>query len=211
MKWILLFVGFIFIIMTFIKPKTEKEAKSLEPYFKHKWKFRIAGVILVLISIGLFVGTETKPKKSDAELFQEFYAEILQKTREFDNLLVPFKEALSKSDLIGAVQIAKNIEPEASQLWLKISSTKVPDFQNKKVKEQVEKGLEYLVSGYRYKKEILEKYIDIAKNPSQLIYKLAEIKDATDKADNLLILAVAEFETVRAQLEISNQTQKERK
>ena len=43
----LLVLGVLFIIGTFLKPKSEKEAENLRVFIEHKKAFRIAGAVLI--------------------------------------------------------------------------------------------------------------------------------------------------------------------
>ena len=75
MKWVMLILGIILILVTIGKPRTEEEAKKLNFYFKHKWKFRIAGIFFILISLILF--TEPKSQKEGYKENTKEEAEIL--------------------------------------------------------------------------------------------------------------------------------------
>jgi hypothetical protein len=56
MGLILLIVGFVLFIGTFVKPKNEADAKNLEIFRQHKWKFRIGGLIVMVIGSALMPG-----------------------------------------------------------------------------------------------------------------------------------------------------------
>jgi hypothetical protein len=68
---------------TFKKPKNEDEAKKLEIFKKHKWKYRIGGFILMSIGSALIVDTsqstveisENNLKKTVASFYNEKYPE----------------------------------------------------------------------------------------------------------------------------------------
>jgi len=60
MGLILLIVGFVLFIGTFVKPKNEADAKNLEIFRQHKWKFRIGGLIVMGIGAALMPGNTTQ-------------------------------------------------------------------------------------------------------------------------------------------------------
>jgi len=53
MGLILFIVGVVLFAGTFAKPKNEADAKKLEMFRKHKWKFRIVGYLLISIGVML--------------------------------------------------------------------------------------------------------------------------------------------------------------
>jgi len=60
MGLILLIVGFVLFIGTFVKPKNEADAKNLEMFRSHKWIFRIGGFIVMGIGSALMTGNTTQ-------------------------------------------------------------------------------------------------------------------------------------------------------
>ncbi|AEF19473.1 MULTISPECIES: hypothetical protein [unclassified Hydrogenobaculum] len=60
MGLILLIVGFVLFIGTFVKPKNEADAKKLEMFRNHKWIFRIGGFIVMVIGSALMTGNTTQ-------------------------------------------------------------------------------------------------------------------------------------------------------
>lgn len=67
MEWILLIVGAILVFITFVKPKTEKEAEDLSHIIKNKWKLRIIGFVLFSIGIMWFSSNVEKDNKTASQ------------------------------------------------------------------------------------------------------------------------------------------------
>jgi len=57
---ILIIAGIIIFLLTFVKPKTESEAKKLEVFRNHKWIFRIGGFIVMSVGAALMPNTTSQ-------------------------------------------------------------------------------------------------------------------------------------------------------
>lgn len=164
------------------------------------FKFFMSCFLLMLF----LVACSESPTLSDPELFKKLYSEIREKTSNFDKTAKPFFDAVERKDMITAIQIAKNIEYPLSQMWLEINNIKTPKFQDKKLKEEVQRAVEDISSAYMYKYETVKKFLELAENPSKLLLKTAEIKDAVDKSLIFLIRGTAKLEEINHRLSKGN-------
>jgi|UniRef100_A0A7C2Z2G2 hypothetical protein len=78
----LLVLGVLFIIGTFLKPKSEKEAENLRVFIEHKKAFRIAGAVLILISLAIVADATNKERASNRqELIRKLAEERMESVR----------------------------------------------------------------------------------------------------------------------------------
>ena len=69
-------LGELIIIGTFLKPKSDKEAENLRVFIEHKKALRIAGAVLILISLAIVAVATNKERASNRlELFRKLAEE----------------------------------------------------------------------------------------------------------------------------------------
>lgn len=204
--------------------------RELLPLPKPKWYLRWWGVTLIIIGtiylvvVGILfitfeqgvhdVKNESKQKVqkapepsklpnqlfSDNQLFNDFYQDFKNKAREFDTTAEPFFTALQNNDWVGATQIAKNTKTILGQQWLAIYNAKIPKFKDKKLEEAVKKAKDEMSTAYLYKHKVVKSFLELVKDPSTMIVRIAEMKEQSEKFQANLIVGAITLEAISLQL-----------
>ncbi|HPL62964.1 MAG TPA: hypothetical protein PK587_04270 [Syntrophales bacterium] len=157
-------------------------------------------VVLSLLSGAflIFCVSCSEPKKPDAELYQDFYNDIIARTTSFDQKYAPFIKSVTTNNEIEAIGIASEIDKDLLQLWGKIERTGVPVLDNKEASSELQRAKDYLSAAYLNKLEVLDEYLKYSKNPS--LFSMATIKRKADKTQAQLLLGLASLLSSGAKL-----------
>jgi len=153
--------------------------------------------ILVLVVIGLgilgnFLPEPPKakpPEKSDKELVKSFYSEMISKTNEADQLYKPFASSLEKSDILGATQVALQIDQPFRSLWGQIDRLDTPDLQNDAAEKKLGEAKKALAGCYLCKTTVVSDFIKFSESPN--MKKMAEIANTARNSQTLLLGGIA--------------------
>lgn len=144
-----------------------------------------------LLLFGISLLTEmfsgpSQPEKSDTELFNAFYSDIIAKTSIIDATYRPFGDALSKGDVFTATKEALKIKHIINSQWNDISTMNVPKLKNADAYKVLAEGKESISHSYMYKAETVTDFIKFSE--SQDMKKLAEL---SNNAEQILPLGIA--------------------
>lgn len=158
------------------------------------WKFYILASFvafgILLWAYGSVVDF-MKPKRSDSDLFKDYYATILVKCALVDDAYRPFGKSLDENDVLATISAAKSVEGDVRQLWTDMNGVNVPDLANKEALLLLKDGHERITYAYMKKLQIIEGYIKFAESPSLSV--AADVKDAGERVTPLIVGGLAKF------------------
>lgn len=170
----------------------------------------LIGGIIAIIIFAYFQSRPTTPKLSDKDLFLNFYQEVLQKTKPIDEAYRPFGKALERGELVRAAQVGVKIKDDLVKHYSRFN-VKAPDLQNDKAEKEMKEGLEFINIAYMHKINILEEYLEFAKNPSTIIAKTAEMQNSGELYQQRLLQGMARIIGAGSELSIDQKDFTEKK
>jgi len=144
---------------------------------------------LFLIGISLLVNMfsgPSQPEKSDTELFNAFYSDIMTKTSIVDATYRPFGDALSKGDVFTATKESLKIKHIINSQWNDIYTMNVPKLKNTDAYKSLTEGKDSISQAYMYKTEMVANFIKFSE--SRDMKSLAEL---SNNAEQILPLGIA--------------------
>jgi hypothetical protein len=133
------------------------------------------------------------PKLSDKELFLQYYQGYMLRLKEFDDLYTPLANA-SKRSLVSAVVVAKNIDYELGQRWLRIEEIKAPPLANQAARKRLDTARSLMCSVAYHQVMVKDALLKYAKDPS--LDNLATMRSHSDDAQINMRLGAGELMAV---------------
>lgn len=161
-----------------------------------------------IIIIGVFVyacSAPSTPKLPDKELFLNFYKEVMSACAPLDNTYRPFADAMGKNRWMEAAQIAKRIKEPMHDGWYNFTLIKVPDLQNVEAKNKLQEGKEALDTSYYHKNKIIEKYLELIKNPDGIIDTGSDIMNSSERVQAAMTNGILSIFSVSIKLGITSE------
>jgi hypothetical protein len=144
--------------------------------------FCALAVTLILI----FAPQTATPKISDHDAFLNFYRVVMAACGPLDSTYKPLSVAMGKQAWLEAAIIAKQIKDPMNQGWYNLTLIKVPDLQNVEAKKELESAKERIDLSYYHKNQIIEKYLELIKNPEGAIDTGSDIIHSAERVKELL-------------------------
>lgn len=133
----------------------------------------LIGAVAFIIIAFLFVSREG----GDKGLFKNFYGDIMKKTKSIDDTFKPFSDAMDQQKWVEAVKIGKASLPAVSKGVSDLEGMKVPDLKDDKVGKDLQEAKKLITEAYRNKVNIINNYLDFARDPKTAAEKELAIKD----------------------------------
>lgn len=128
------------------------------------------------------------PPKTDTELFFDFYNEIMNRMKAFDNKYQIFADIANKGKTMEAIAIAAEIDEGLHKLQSDINGVQMPVLKNQEALTELNKAKNFLSSGYLNKSEAISNFLEHAKHPSP--YTKALMLDKLKKSKQEVFLGM---------------------
>jgi len=142
--------------------------------------------LFVIIIMAMWHSKPDIPKLSDHDAFLNFYRTIMARCAPVDNTYRPFADAMGKGNWMEAAQIAKRIKDPIHDAWYNFSITEVPTLSNKEAQKSLDRGKDDLELCYYNKMKIVEKYLELIKNPSASLDAGSDILNSSERVQSLM-------------------------
>lgn len=130
-------------------------------------------------------------KRTDLELFREYYSKIIGKTSLADKVYKPFGISLDSGDSLSSMSIAIRIERDYRKCWVDIDREFSPQLANAEASELLKEGHERLSGAYYCKLNVIEGFVKLSKSPSLSI--VAEVKESAEKVTPMMVSGLAKL------------------
>ena len=163
------------------------EFKRFSPFTKGLIGFLVVFLSLIFIAV---LSSDKNHGMSDHDAFLAYYRQVMAHCKKLDSTYKPFADAMSKQQWMEAAIVAKRIQEPIKQGWIQMDDIAFPTLKNAAAQKDLEMGKESISTCYYHKSKVIEKYIELIKNPNGMMDSGSDIINSGERVQQTMIIAI---------------------